>query len=144
MVVRLIVFLSSANLICRSTDISKCFIESLGFRDNKSRLYMFWSKIVKKGFKCTHNICLSAKFHRCGSNEYLQDRFWSKSMMMIMMMMIVIGCFMSLAPLFMSYRDDEKVTMERLCAMKYCAVMRWIMLPAGFEPGTLVIRSWEC
>ena len=33
MVVRLIVFLSSANLICRSTDISKCFIVSLGFRD---------------------------------------------------------------------------------------------------------------
>ena len=34
-----IFFLSSANLICRSTDISKCFIESLGFQDNKSRLY---------------------------------------------------------------------------------------------------------
>ena len=42
----------------------------------------------------------------------------------MMMMMMVIGCFMSLAALFMSYRDDEKVTMERLCAMKYCAVMR--------------------
>ena len=40
-VVCLIVFLSSANLICRSTDISKCFIESLGFRDNESRLYIF-------------------------------------------------------------------------------------------------------
>ena len=40
-VVRLIVFLSSANLICRSTDISKCFIESLGFQDNESRLYIF-------------------------------------------------------------------------------------------------------
>ena len=38
-VVRLIVFLSSANLICRSTDISKCFIESLGVRDNECRLY---------------------------------------------------------------------------------------------------------
>ena len=39
-VVRLIVFLSSANLICRSTDISKCSMESLGFRDNESRLYI--------------------------------------------------------------------------------------------------------
>ena len=39
MVVPLIVFLSSANLICRSTDISKCFIVSLGFRDNENRLY---------------------------------------------------------------------------------------------------------
>ena len=32
-------FLSSVNLICRTTDISKCFIESLGVRDNESRLY---------------------------------------------------------------------------------------------------------
>ena len=39
MVVRLIVFLSSANRICRSTDSSKCFIESHGIRVNESRLY---------------------------------------------------------------------------------------------------------
>ena len=32
-------FLNSANLICRDTDISKYFRESLGFRDNESRLY---------------------------------------------------------------------------------------------------------
>ena len=32
-------FLSSANLICRDTDISKYFRESLGLRDNESRLY---------------------------------------------------------------------------------------------------------
>ena len=38
-VVRLIIFLNSANLICRSTDISKCFRESFGYRDNESRLY---------------------------------------------------------------------------------------------------------
>ena len=37
-------FPESANLICRSTDISNCFIESLGIRDNESRLY------VKLGF----------------------------------------------------------------------------------------------
>ena len=30
--------------ICRSTDISKCFSESLGIRDNGSRLYItHWS-----------------------------------------------------------------------------------------------------
>ena len=40
-VVGLIVFFSFANLICRSTDISKCFIASLGFGDNESRLYFF-------------------------------------------------------------------------------------------------------
>ena len=33
-------FLNSANLICRGTDISKYFRESLGIRDNESRLYI--------------------------------------------------------------------------------------------------------
>ena len=33
-------FLNSANLICRTTDISKYFRESLGLRDNESRLYL--------------------------------------------------------------------------------------------------------
>ena len=32
-------FLNSAHLICRSTDISKCFRGSLRLRDNESRLY---------------------------------------------------------------------------------------------------------
>ena len=35
----LFVFLKSANLICRDTDISKYFRESLRLRDNESRLY---------------------------------------------------------------------------------------------------------
>ena len=33
------IFLNSANLICRNTDISKCFRGSLRLRDNESRLY---------------------------------------------------------------------------------------------------------
>ena len=33
-------FLNSENLICRGTDISKCFRESLGIQDNESRLYI--------------------------------------------------------------------------------------------------------
>ena len=33
--------LSSAHLICRSTDISKYFIGSLRLRDNESRLYVY-------------------------------------------------------------------------------------------------------
>ena len=33
-------FLNSGNLICRSTDISMYFRESLGVRDNESRLYI--------------------------------------------------------------------------------------------------------
>ena len=35
----LIVRFNSATLICRSTDISKCFRGSLRLRDNESRLY---------------------------------------------------------------------------------------------------------
>ena len=31
---------NSANLTCRDTDISKYFRESVGLRDNESRLYM--------------------------------------------------------------------------------------------------------
>ena len=33
------IFLNSAHLICRSTDISKCLSMSLRLRDNESRLY---------------------------------------------------------------------------------------------------------
>ena len=38
-VVQFIVFFTLSTLICRGTDISKCFSESLGIRDNESRLY---------------------------------------------------------------------------------------------------------
>ena len=43
-------FLNSAILICRGTDISKYFRESLGIRDNESQLYiwqlhLYWSPI---------------------------------------------------------------------------------------------------
>ena len=34
------IFFNSANLICRSTDISKCFRGSLLLQDNESRLYL--------------------------------------------------------------------------------------------------------
>ena len=38
-VVQFIDFLTLSTMICRGTDISKCFSESLGIRDNESRLY---------------------------------------------------------------------------------------------------------
>ena len=41
------IFLNSANLICRSTDSSKCLRGSLQLRDNESRLY----------FVCCHVCC---------------------------------------------------------------------------------------
>ena len=48
-------FLTSANLICRGTDISKYFRESLGIRDNESRLYFlqtFWRKPLPPNHTC--------------------------------------------------------------------------------------------
>ena len=39
-VVQFIIFLTLSTLICRGTDISKCFSKSLGIRDNESRLYI--------------------------------------------------------------------------------------------------------
>ena len=48
-------FLNSENLICQSTDISKYFRESLGIRDNESRLYFIMC--VQWGLKST---CSSA------------------------------------------------------------------------------------
>ena len=44
LVVRLY-FLHSGNVICRSTDISMYFRESLGVRDNESRLYLYVSEL---------------------------------------------------------------------------------------------------
>ena len=39
-VVQFIVFLTHSTVICRGMDISKYFSESLGIRDNESRLYL--------------------------------------------------------------------------------------------------------
>ena len=39
-VVQFIVFLTLSTLICQGTDISKCFSEFIGMRDNESRLYL--------------------------------------------------------------------------------------------------------
>ena len=39
-------FLTLSTLICRGTDISKYFSESLGIRDNESRLYIYRSSVI--------------------------------------------------------------------------------------------------
>ena len=49
-VVRIIFFLNSENLIRRGTDISKCFRESLGIRDNESRLPFQQYFLLPPGF----------------------------------------------------------------------------------------------
>ena len=89
-VVRLIVSLSSANLICRSTDISKCFIESLGVRDNESRLYIgnFTTKNENFQIKNSGSFHISAQNIDCedllepplrgSSNKYHNLCFWAE------------------------------------------------------------------
>ena len=49
-IVQFIVFLTLSTLICRGTDISKCFSESLGIRDNESRLYIGNGYTFKEGY----------------------------------------------------------------------------------------------
>ena len=46
------IFSSSANLICQNTDISKYFRESLGIRDNESRLYNICIEMLSFIFGC--------------------------------------------------------------------------------------------
>ena len=53
-VVQFIVFLTLSTLICRGTDVSKYFSESLGIRDNESQLCIdiknisFWGNKLEK------------------------------------------------------------------------------------------------
>ena len=55
-VVQFIVFLTSASLIFRGTDISKCLRESLGIRDNESRLYNEKSKHMLSDNNTQHSV----------------------------------------------------------------------------------------
>ena len=51
-VVQFIVFLTLSTLICRGTDVSMCFSESRGIRDNESRLYfVYLLSLVEWGIK---------------------------------------------------------------------------------------------
>ena len=73
-VVRFIVFLNSANLICRGTDISKYFRESPGLQDNKSRLYL---NVLKQNMyvwkaKCIGSKTISSLWIR-KSQKFLKD-----------------------------------------------------------------------
>ena len=58
MVVQFIVFLTLSTLICRSTDISKCFSESLGIRDNESRLYLLKQSDTLQTITDIFNMCM--------------------------------------------------------------------------------------
>ena len=68
-VVQFIVFLTLSTLICRRTDISKCFSESFGIRDNESRLYLH------KNISCGYSLEVS---WRGASNEYPYCMFYKR------------------------------------------------------------------
>ena len=56
-VVEFIVFRTLSTLICRGTDISKYFSESLGIRDNESRLYFKGSSDSASGQRRPLSLC---------------------------------------------------------------------------------------
>ena len=77
-------FLSSANLISRRTDIAKCFIETLGVRDNESRLFtcLRMIKAIKRiGNKQNKNLCPYANvmfsLHNCVVPTLLGWTVWT-------------------------------------------------------------------
>ena len=83
-VVQFIVFFTLSTLIFRSTDISKCFSESLGIRDNGSRLYLDLIKQkvplnMRKMWRFRSS-CKCVKYHFVVSNESVsrQRRSWSE------------------------------------------------------------------
>ena len=55
-------FLNSANPICRTTDISKYFRESLGIRDNESRLYFQLTIMEPAHDKTFNKTCVTSKY----------------------------------------------------------------------------------
>ena len=69
-VVQFIVSVTLSTLLCRGTDISKYFSESLGIRDNESRLYIIgYYKLYRR--TCTAKVLISLcsslaeQEHRC-------------------------------------------------------------------------------
>ena len=67
MVFQFIVFLTLSTLICQSTDISKCFSESLGIRDNKSRLYV---QPCLMGHLCRLHFLICSEFFVSKGNRF--------------------------------------------------------------------------
>ena len=63
-------FLNSANLICRGTDISKYFRESLGFRDNERRLYHIGRLISSQHrWTCATHVVPKYRHHRWNTDN---------------------------------------------------------------------------
>ena len=62
------IILTLSTLICRGMDISKCFSESLGIRDNESRLYYCYLQYCvtvgyhKIPFRCQYELLRSSEF----------------------------------------------------------------------------------
>ena len=76
-VVRFIVLLTSATLIFRGTDFLKCFRESLGIRDNESRLYLFFRGIDALSGRQLSKYKCSALFRKKKESQKLSSHVFS-------------------------------------------------------------------
>ena len=63
------IFFNTAHLICRSTDISKCFRGSLRLRDNESRLY------IRKVKTLSEKICDAGHVNDCICGKKVRSVF---------------------------------------------------------------------
>ena len=115
-VVQFIVFLTLSTLICRSTYISKCFSESLGIRDNGSRLYFLRSlfRIFQEG--------VFAIF-------YMNQR-------LAFTLRAVHGlCFIT-CTLFYLFRHEPQKSTYFICAIPARDSTQFTTLPVVFRPST--------
>ena len=120
MFVPLIVFLNSANLICRSTDISKCLIESLGFRDNDC--------IFKPNEKCNNKHSLldnpqkgsNWKFlmHKCNTSLMIMQS--NKQIQQMLSDELISYCFVQNMMKFLKF-------LARVWSRKQSVMDRWQM-----------------
>ena len=109
------IFLNSALLICRSTDISKCFSGSLRLRDNESRLYL--------------SIYLSIY------------RSISQFICLIVLIIIIVSCFFS----GKKYISTATGARESICLSIYLSfhfsVHQYIFLSIYIHPSIPLSRS---
>ena len=75
MVVRFIVFLNSATLICQDTDISACLKETIGIRDNERRLYFLYACHYYK-WKYKYSKSLMTLTPKARLPGLIRTRFW--------------------------------------------------------------------
>ena len=140
---------NSANLICRSTDISKYFRESLGIRDNESRLYIQENEILtsfQPGFvtgdsttfqhlHTYHAFCEAVDAGKevrvffCDISKAF-DRVWHRG---LLYKLFRIGCSDHVIKWFSSCLSNR-----RQCVILSGALSEWASVYAGVPQGSIL------